>query len=104
MARQKGEAKTGGRLKGTPNKATGDARLAIATFVDNNATRLQSWLDQIADGDPEHDVKPNPVKAFELFQGVIEYHIPKLARTEVTGSLTINLASELAALNAKAAD
>jgi hypothetical protein len=30
-------------------------------------------------------VKPNPAKAFELFQSVVEYHVPKLARTEVTG-------------------
>jgi hypothetical protein len=29
--------KTGGRLAGTPNKATSDARQAIATFVDGNA-------------------------------------------------------------------
>lgn len=34
---------------------------------------------------PEQDVKPNPAKAFELFQSVVEYHIPKLARTEVSG-------------------
>jgi hypothetical protein len=29
--------------------------------------------------------KDNPAKAFELFQSVVEYHIPKLARTEMTG-------------------
>jgi hypothetical protein len=36
-------------------------------------------------GVPEHDIKPNPAKAFELFQSVVEYHVPKLARTEITG-------------------
>jgi hypothetical protein len=30
-------------------------------------------------------VKPNPARAFELFQSVVEYHVPKLARTEVVG-------------------
>lgn len=82
--------KTGGRAAGTPNKATAQAREAIASFVDGNAHRLQEWLDQIARGVPgkeagEYLVAPSPVKAFELFQSVIEYHIPKLARTEHTG-------------------
>jgi hypothetical protein len=73
------------RPKGTPNKATQAAREAIAAFVDGNAGKLEGWLKAIADGDPDNDVKPNPAKAFELFQSVIEYHVPKLARTEVTG-------------------
>lgn len=74
-----------GRPKGIPNKATKDARQAIAAFVDGNAHRLTEWLDQVANGIPEADVKPNPAKAFELFQSVVEYHIPKLGRTEHTG-------------------
>lgn len=90
--------KTGGRAPGTPNKATADARQAIAAFVDGNAHRLTEWLDRVADGvkvekeDPEtgeivekYIVPPNPAKAFEMFQSVVEYHVPKLARTEVTG-------------------
>lgn len=64
-----------GRPAGSPNKATSQAREAIALFVDNNAHRLQNWLDQIAEANPE--------KAFNLFQSVIEYHIPKLARHDV---------------------
>ena len=73
---KKGERR-GGRKKGTQNKATLAAREAIAKFVDDNADRLQAWLDEIAADDPE--------KAFQLFQSVIEYHVPKLARTEMTG-------------------
>lgn len=76
---------TGGRPKGSPNKATADARAAIAAFVDGNAHRLTEWLNAVANGDPENDIKPNPSKAFEMFQSVVEYHVPKLARTEVTG-------------------
>lgn len=75
-----------GRPRGSPNKATSEARQAIALFVDQNAHRLAEWLDRVADGDPEHDQKPNPAKAFELFQSVIEYHVPKLARNEHTGA------------------
>lgn len=75
-----------GRPKGTPNKATGEAREAIAIFVNNNAGRLQEWLDKVADGVKDdsggYTVPPNPEKAFSLFQSVVEYHIPKLARTD----------------------
>ena len=77
--------KTGGRVAGTTNKATAEARQAIALFVDKNASKLDAWLTAVAEGDPENDVKPNPAKAFELFQSVVEYHVPKLARTEHTG-------------------
>ena len=90
--------KTGGRAQGTPNKATNEARQAIASFVDGNAHRLTEWLDQVAngrekldeDGEPtgEYIILPNPSKAFDMFQSVVEYHIPKLARTEISGSDT----------------
>ncbi len=85
--------KTGGRALGTPNKVTNDARQAIASFVDGNAHRLSNWLDRVADGvkvqDPDsgaerYIVAPNPAKAFDMFQSVIEYHIPKLGRQEMT--------------------
>jgi len=82
----KDRKKAGGRTIGTPNKATAQAREAIAAFVDGNAYRLTEWLDEVANGDPSRDIKPNPAKAFELFQSVVEYHVPKLARTEVTGA------------------
>jgi len=82
----KDRKKAGGRTIGTPNKATAQAREAIAAFVDGNAYRLTEWLDEVANGDPSRDIKPNPAKAIELFQSVVEYHVPKLARTEVTGA------------------
>lgn len=88
--------KTGGRVAGTPNKATMEARQAIGAFVDGNAHRLTEWLDQVAagvkvtemteDGPMEkYVVPPNPAKAFDMFQSVVEYHVPKLARTEHVG-------------------
>lgn len=73
-----------GRPKGAQNKATLAAREAIAKFVDGNAHLLQEWLDKIAKKDPE--------RAFTLFQSVIEYHVPKLARSELTGAGGIPLA------------
>ena len=69
-----------GRPKGSANKSTSLAREAIAKFVDGNAHRLEGWLDQVA--------QENPEKAFQLFQSVVEYHVPKLARSEqqITGA------------------
>lgn len=87
--------KGAGRPAGSPNKATAEARQAIAAFVDGNAHRLTGWLDQVAAGvkteDPEtgeekYIVPPNPAKAFDMFQSVVEYHIPKLARQEHVGN------------------
>ena len=87
MGAPKGRPKPAGagRAPGTPNKATADARKAIADFVDGNAHRMLEWLDAVAAGDAAHDRAPDPAKAFDLFQKVIEYHVPRLARSEVTG-------------------
>lgn len=89
------------KRKGIPNKATRDAREAIKNFVDDNAGRMQEWLDKIAcgvpmidadglhmvdsDGRPRWEVPPNPAKAFEMVQTCIEFAVPKLARQEITG-------------------
>ena len=90
-----------GRQPGTPNKVTLTAKLAIAEFVDGNAHRLEGWLDKVANGDVLVDkdgkqvydqdgntiyvTRPNPERAFNLFQSVVEYHVPKLARSEISG-------------------
>lgn len=84
-----------GRGQGTPNKATTAAKEAIGLFVEGNIHRLQEWLDMIAHGykieatNPKTGVTydklipPNPALAFDLFQSVVEYHIPKLTRSDV---------------------
>jgi len=74
----KGKKTGGGSRKGSPNKATAAAREAIAAFVDGNADRLQGWLDEIA-------AEKGPQAAFECFSTLLEYHVPKLARQEITG-------------------
>ncbi|MDE2098913.1 MAG: hypothetical protein KGL39_16790 [Patescibacteria group bacterium] len=96
----KGYPKTGGRQPGTPNKATADVRATIAMFADDMAGEFKKWVQQTADGLPEEGVKPDPGKAAALYLTAIEYHIPKLARTEVSGNLTVKtLAQELSSLN-----
>ena len=81
-----------GRKAGAVNKATSQAREAIARFVDGNAPSMQKWLEQVADGvkndDDKYIVLPNPEKAFGMLQSVMEYHLPKLARTEQTENST----------------
>ena len=67
-----------GRKKGTPNKSTANAREAIGRLVDKNAGRMEKWLDEIA-------AEQGPLMAWRCLMDVIEYHIPKLARTELTG-------------------
>lgn len=67
-----------GRPKGTKNKSTQNAKEAIARFVDGNTERLQEWLDEIYESDGPH-------AAFKCFSDLIEYHVPKLSRSEVTG-------------------
>jgi len=78
-----------GRKPGVPNKSTSMAREAIAKFVEGNTHKMQEWLQSVADGiqneEGKYIVAPNPEKAFGMLQTVMEYHVPKLARTEVVG-------------------
>ena len=66
-----------GRPKGVPNKSTQIVREAIANLLERNAPNMDKWLNEVAADDP--------YKALDLMNKLSEYHIPKLARTEVTG-------------------
>jgi len=75
-----------GRPKGAPNKSTTIVRDAIAKLLERNASNMDTWLQLVAYGDEDLGVKPAPDKALDLLQKLAEYHIPKLARTELTGA------------------
>lgn len=88
-----------GRPKGSPNKATATVRDAISRVADGMADDFVGWLrataegvsvpqteEEIAAGQPKkYLVKPNPEGAAKVYLAAIEYHIPKLSRTELTG-------------------
>jgi len=64
-----------GRPKGASNKATADVKQAIAAFTSANVDKLDEWLNSIDD----------PAKRLDLYFKALEYTMPKLARTELSG-------------------
>ena len=89
----KSRKKTGGRTVGTPNKVTQEAREAVKALLDANLPYLQTWLYNTAEGLKDDEtgkyiVLPNPGKACDIVQNMVEYAVPKLARTEVVGDAT----------------
>jgi hypothetical protein len=75
---RRGNGTGAGRTKGTPNKSTAQAREAIALLVEGNMDKMQGWLDQIAASDPK--------AAIDSIIKLMEYHVPKLARAELSGT------------------
>jgi hypothetical protein len=59
-----------GRIKGVPNRATVNARWAIAAFVKNNEERLARLLDKI-------EKTEGARAAWECVMRLIEHHMPK---------------------------
>lgn len=69
----------GGRQKGTGNKANQNARDAIALFVERNTPRLKDLIEKI-------EKEEGALAAFKCIESMIEYHIPRIARTEHVGA------------------
>jgi hypothetical protein len=78
-----------GRPKGIPNKVTQEARELVKNILDANLPKIQEWLEATANGirddNDKYIVYPNPAKACDIVQNLIEYTVPKLARTEMVG-------------------
>jgi hypothetical protein len=68
--------KTGGRVAGTPNKATKEFRDTVTALLSANAENVSIWLAQVADGTPAvfdeagacavEGVPGDPAKALDL--------------------------------------
>ena len=74
MPQKKGCKKSGGRVKGTPNKSTRDIREAYRMLIENNLDNLTKWLEKVAVKDP--------AKAIYILSDLSEYVLPKLSRVE----------------------
>src|SRR5215208_8465159 len=72
------EANRRGRPKGVPNKSTTRAREAIAILIENNVPKMEVWLQECYEQD-------GPKAALRVLIDLLEYNIPRLARTEHTG-------------------
>lgn len=68
----------GGRPKGSTNKDVKLAREAIAKLVETTAPQMQGWLEEIK-------IEHGALAAWRCVTDVMEYHLPKLARTELAG-------------------
>jgi len=75
-----------GRPKGAINKTTIEFRETIQKLLDKNTDNVSIWLEDIANGDPLTDRKPDPYKALDMLTKLAEYAAPKLARTEHVGN------------------
>lgn len=65
-----------GRPKGSVNKSTGKAREIISMIVEDNAHKIQGWIDEVALEDKK--------EAFKMLAVLLEYTMPKLARVDAT--------------------
>lgn len=63
-------SKTGGRQKGTLNRATADIRQALRDLAEGNAHRVQEWLDRVA--------QTEPAEALRLWLALLRFVTPTL--------------------------
>ena len=79
--------KTGGRKKGTANKQTVEIRGAYQLLIENNLGNLKKWIEEIAEENPE--------KAIDVIIKLSEYVVPKLSRTEVKETTSLEVLLKL---------
>ena len=74
-----------GRPPGSVNKATKTFRETVSRLLEDNAENVSKWLLEVAEGNPEKEIRPDPKGALTLLAQMAEYATPKLNRTEMTG-------------------
>jgi len=90
----RGQPKSGGRKKGTPNKVTSDVRRAFQLIYEARVVDLDRWIKETGDGFPAVHIladgkkvpylEKNPGKAADILTRMAEHFIPKLQRLEKT--------------------
>lgn len=72
MARPKGTPKTGGRVKGTPNKVTYFLKEWITSLIDKQRTQIEQDLQEL-----------EPKERLQMIEKLMQYVIPKQAAQQV---------------------
>jgi len=75
-----------GRPVGSVNKATKTFRETVSRLLEDNADNVSKWLTEVAEGNPDKEIKADPKGALTLLAQMAEYATPKLNRTEMTGA------------------
>jgi hypothetical protein len=76
-----------------PNKNTADIRASIKLLSERNVLGFEALIERVA--------KRDPARAMDLHLKVLEFNIPKLQRTEMTGLDGAALTVELSAKDSK---
>ena len=78
MARPKGEEKKGGRVKGTPNKATADVREKFQALVEGNLEQLQADFAQL-----------RPAERVKFTLEMAKFCLPTLKSVDYVGEIKV---------------
>ncbi|WP_437396639.1 hypothetical protein [Flagellimonas lutimaris] len=61
-----------------PNKSTSEIRDSFQKLIEGKLPKLSKWLDEVA--------KDNPEKALDIIAKYAEFVLPKLQRSEISGT------------------
>lgn len=78
--RPKGSPKSGGRVAGTPNKKTAEARETIQRMLDAHAEDFSDWIRRTAATDP--------AKAASLYLDAMSFVAPRMKAVEHSGEVS----------------
>lgn len=71
------------RPPGSKNKAGDELRITVKEFVEANSHKFQKWLDDI-------QIDHGSLEAFKRIEALLEFCIPKLARSEIENKMSIS--------------
>ncbi len=71
VGRPKGTKKTGGRQKGTPNKATSSVRSWLNNLIDNNREQIEKDLQEL-----------EPKERLQMLEKFLQYTTPKMSNVQ----------------------
>ena len=74
-------AQAGARLK----PSTYQFRRTVQNLLQSNQHKIAYWLQQVAEGDEEKGIKPDPGKALDIVNKLAEFGTPRLSRQELVG-------------------